>query len=89
MHIYKNTRMPVPPIHELSSQKFKNKLLSLIRPPAKPVFSVYDPEGLAILTQLRVGLSALNLHKFRHNFKDTIDVKRHDIAFRRPIKPIQ
>ena len=55
-----------------SVSSFKNKLLSLIRPPAKPVFSVHDPKGLAILTQLRVGLSALNLHKFRHNFKDTI-----------------
>ena len=63
-----------------SVSSFKNKLLSLIRPPAKPVSSVHDPKGLAILTQLRVGLSALNLHKFsalnlhkfRHNFKDTI-----------------
>ena len=58
MHIYKNTRIPIPPIHELSyslRNKFKNKLLFL-----------------AVLTQSRVGLSALNLHKFRHNFKDTI-----------------
>ena len=55
-----------------SVSSFKNKLLSIIRPLAKPVFSVHDPEGLAILTQLRFGLSALNLHKFRHNFKDTI-----------------
>ena len=47
-------------------------MLSLIRPPAKPVFNVHDPKGLAILTQLRVGLSALNLNKFRHNFKDAI-----------------
>ena len=55
-----------------SVSSFKNKLLSLIRPPAKPVFSVHDPKGLAILTQLRVRLSALNLNKSRHNFKDTI-----------------
>ena len=26
-----------------------------------------------ILTQLRVGLSMLNLHKFRHNFRDTLN----------------
>ena len=51
---------------------FRNMLLSLIRSPAKPVFSVHDPKGLAMLTQLRVGLSALNLHKFRHDFKDAI-----------------
>ena len=29
--------------------------------------------GLSRLTQLRVGLSKLNLHKFRHNFKDTVN----------------
>ena len=51
----------------------KNKLLSLIRPPPKPVYSIHDPRGLAILTQLRVGLSMLNLHKFRHNFRDTLN----------------
>ena len=28
---------------------------------------------MAILTHLRVGLSKLNFHKFRHNFSDTID----------------
>ena len=33
----------------------------------------YDPKALAILTQLRVGLSKLNFHKFRHNFRDTIN----------------
>ena len=29
--------------------------------------------GLSHLTQLRVGLSKLNFHKFRHNFKDTVN----------------
>ena len=28
---------------------------------------------MAILAHLRVGLSKLNFHKFRHNFSDTID----------------
>ena len=55
---------------------FKNKLLSLISPPAKPVFSVHDPKGLAMFLPLRVGLSALNLHKIRHKFKDTIHSMR-------------
>ena len=52
---------------------FKKKLLSLIRPPAKSVFRIHDPMGLSHLTQLRVGLSKLNFHKFRHNFKDTVN----------------
>ena len=52
---------------------FKKKLLSIIRPPAKSAFGIYDSKGLSYLTQLRVGLSKLNFHKFRHNFRDTIN----------------
>ena len=52
---------------------FKKKLLSIIRPPAKSVFGIHDPIGLSYLTQIRVGLSKLKFHKFRHNFRDTID----------------
>ena len=52
---------------------FKKKLLSKIRPPAKSVFGIHDPIGLSYLTQLRVGLSKLNFHKFKHNFRDTIN----------------
>ena len=52
---------------------FKKKLLSIVRPPAKSVFGSHDPIGLTYLTQLRVGLSKLNFHKFKHNFRDTIN----------------
>ena len=52
---------------------FKKKLFSIIRPPAKSVLGIYDPKGLSYLTQLRVGLSKLNFHKFKHNFRDTIN----------------
>ena len=52
---------------------FKSKLLSLIRPPAGSVFGIHDPIGLSYLSQIRVGLSRLNFHKFMHNFKDTVN----------------
>ena len=52
---------------------FKKKLLSIIRPPPKLVYRIHDPKGLSILTQLRVGLSKLNFHKFKHNFRDTLN----------------
>ena len=52
---------------------FKEKLNKIIRPTPKQVFGIHDPKGLAALTQLRVGLSALNFHKFRHNFNDTLN----------------
>ena len=58
----------VPPI-----AMFKTKLLSIIRPPAKSIFGIHDPIGLSYLSQIRVGLSKLNFHKFKHNFKDTIN----------------
>ena len=52
---------------------FKAKLLSIIRPPKKSVFGIYDPIGLSYLSQIRVGFSKLNFHKFKHNFRDTVN----------------
>ena len=43
--------------------KFKQKLLSLIRPPKKSNFGIHDPHGIKILFQLRVGFSLLKGHK--------------------------
>ena len=59
--------------HAPSVAVFKKKLLSIIRPPAKSVFGIHDPKGLSYLTQLRIGLSKLNFHKFKHNFRDTVN----------------
>ena len=50
---------------------FKKKFLSVICPPGKPCYGIHDPKGLSFLTQLSVGLSKLNYHKFKHNFRDT------------------
>ena len=52
---------------------FKAKLLVLFRPTAKSVYGMHDPGDLSYLTQSRVSLSKLNLHKFKHNFKNSID----------------
>ena len=52
---------------------FKKKVLQKIRPSARSVFDIHDPIGLSYLTQLRVGLSKLNLHKFQHNFRNTLN----------------
>ena len=52
---------------------FKKKLTSKIRPPFKSTFSIHDPIGLSYLTQLRVGLSELCYHKFKHNYGDSIN----------------
>ena len=51
----------------------KTHLLKIIRPQPKSVFGIHDPIGLHYLFQLRVGLSPLRSHKYRHNFRDTPD----------------
>ena len=38
-----------------------------------PLFSVYDPLGVKLLTRLRLDFSHLNEHKFRHGFKDALN----------------
>ena len=52
---------------------FKKKMQMKIRLPGKPVHGIHDRKDLSYLTQLRVGLSKLNFHKFKDNFKDTMN----------------
>ena len=47
---------------------FKNALLKLGRSVPNSCFNIHNPAGLKPLTRLRVGLSHLNEHKFKHNF---------------------
>ena len=54
-----------------SFEILKKHILSLIRPPPKETFAVFNPLLLRYLFQLRVGLSRLRHHKKRHNFVDT------------------
>ena len=54
-----------------SFENLKKHMISLIRPPGKETFSVFNPPLLRYLFQLRVGLSRLRHHKKRHNFADT------------------
>ena len=37
------------------------------------MFNVYNPHGIKLLTTLRVGISDLQEHKFRHNFQHSLD----------------
>ena len=50
---------------------FKSNFLNIIRPKKKSIFEIFDPDGTKRVFQLRVGLSPLKAHKFRHNFIDT------------------
>ena len=52
---------------------FKKYLLKFIKTIPNRIFSVANIYGIKLLTRLRVGLSHLREHKFRHNFQDTIN----------------
>ena len=63
-----------PAIQNSSSLEiFKRALLTFIRPKAANIYRTHHPRGLKLLTRLRLGLSHLREHKFRHNFNDTVD----------------
>ena len=49
---------------------FKSTLKAMIVPEEKSIFKIHS-QDLRYLYQLRVGLSPLRAHKFRHNFLDT------------------
>ena len=44
-----------------------------MRSSEKSIYNIYDPQGFKILNRVRLGLSHLREHKFRHNFADTIN----------------
>ena len=52
---------------------FRNSLLKIGRPMQNSVYNIHDPVGIKYLTRLRLCLSHLNEHKFRHNFQDCLD----------------
>ena len=47
-------------------------LLKFIRPSPNSVFNCHDCKGIKHLTRLRLGLSHLREHKFKHSFQDTL-----------------
>ena len=54
-----------------SLSSYEANLWKPIGPTPKVVHGIHDPKGLAILGQLRVGLSKLSFHEFKHKFRDT------------------
>ena len=56
-----------------SYKLFRKRILEFIRPQPNSIFNVPNSLGLTYLTRLRVGLSHLREHKFRHNFRDSLN----------------
>ena len=56
-----------------SLNTFEKKLLNFIQPCATSIFNIHNPLRIKLLTRLRLGLSHLHEHKFRHFFQDTLN----------------
>ena len=52
---------------------FKKKLLNLTRSCPISIFDIHNLLGIKLLARLRLGLSHLHEHKFRHCFQDTLN----------------
>ena len=50
---------------------FKKRILAFINPCANGTFHCDSPDSLKLITSLRLGLSHLLIHKFKHSFQDT------------------
>ena len=52
---------------------FKIKILKFIKPTANGSFGCHNPIGVKLISRLRLGLSHLHEHKFKHRFQDTLN----------------
>ena len=56
--------------NSISLSVFKKKIFNITRPKRREMYQILDRKGTKWIYQLRVGLSPLKSHKFRHNFQD-------------------
>ena len=55
-----------------SLNNFKKILLNFMRPSGSTVFNCHNPKEVKLLTRLRLDLSHLREHKFKHSFQDSL-----------------
>ena len=56
-----------------SSMCFRNSLLEIGRSVQNSIYKVFNTLGIKFLTRLRLWLSHLNEHKFKHNFQNCLN----------------
>ena len=52
---------------------FKKRIFSFIRSSTNSTFNCHNPRGIKPLSWLRLGLSHLRKHKFKHSFRDSVN----------------
>ena len=53
---------------------FRKSNLKFIRPAANSLFNCHSSKGIKFITRLRLGLSQLREHKFKHSFQDSLNL---------------
>ena len=53
---------------------FKKNILQFIRPTANSVYNCYNPKGVKLIKRLRLALSHLREHMFKHNFQESLNL---------------
>ena len=71
-HAFRNLEI-VNLTNSKSISVFKEKILNFIRPSPNSVFDINNPKGINLITRLRLCLSHLREHKFKHSFQDTLN----------------
>ena len=56
-----------------SSSVLKEKILNFTRPSPNSFFDCHNPKAIKLITRLRLGLSHLREHKFKHSFQNKIN----------------
>ena len=56
-----------------SIKTFKKRILSFIRTSPNSTFNCHNPKGTKLLSRLRLGLSHIREHKFKHSFQDSLN----------------
>ena len=52
---------------------FKSNILKFIPPSPNSVYNCHNPRGIFLITRLKLDLSHLRQHKFKHGFQDTLN----------------
>ena len=71
--IIESNKLDLNICHSETLNIFKKSLLKFIRPSGSSVFNCHNPRGVKLLTRLRLGLSHLREHKFKHGFQDSLN----------------
>ena len=67
--ITKQNKLDIKITNITSNDTLKSSLLNFIRSLLFDTFGIHNPIGIQLLTRLQTGLSHLNEHKFKHNFR--------------------